>query len=93
MGQENINYLLSAYFHQDWRCDANSADEIIINFKNFESPKTVEKLRNEIDNLLLLNQEIGQNFIYENDGNYNPNTDGLSVTEWFKRILQLLTEP
>ncbi|AWH89393.1 contact-dependent growth inhibition system immunity protein [Limnobaculum parvum] len=90
MKTENINYLLSAYFHQDWRCEAQNDDEIIMHFKKAETQQTINELKEELNSLLASNQELTREFIIENDGYYNPEYGGLTIREWLARLLQLL---
>lgn len=91
MKTENINYLLSAYFHQDWPCEAKNDDELIMHFKKAETQKTVDGLKEELSSLLASNRELTLEFIIENDGYYNPEYDGLTIREWLARVLQLLS--
>jgi len=91
MKMETIIYLLSAYLNQDWPYEAETTDEVINNFKNSETHRKVEELKAEISLLLASNENLNQDFINENGGYYIPEADGLSVREWFERILQILS--
>lgn len=87
---ETINYFLSAYLNQDWPYEAKNPDEVIKNFKTSEVSQKIEDLRAEISYLLASNEVLNQNFINKNGGYYLPEVDGLSVREWFERILKIL---
>ena len=87
---EKINYLLGAYFHQDWYLDSENPDDIIRDFVNKETSETVHLLREQIDQLLASEHELTEDFIYGNNGYYDPKFDGLTVRQWFERILNQL---
>lgn len=48
---DNLRYLLSAYFHQDWNHTHGSWQEVIAEFVTDDGP-TVEAVPGEIDRLL-----------------------------------------
>lgn len=87
---DKIIYLLGCYFHQDWYCDAKNADEIIELFVRKESQNTINRLKAELEEAINNDENLTIEFIYENEGNYNPELDGLTVKEWFKRVLNIL---
>jgi hypothetical protein len=90
MKNENITYLLGAYFHQDWFLEASEPDDIIKSFINRETSERVRALKQEINYLLANCNELSNNFIIDNNGYYDPRADGLTVHKWLQHTLTLL---
>ncbi|PQQ22363.1 contact-dependent growth inhibition system immunity protein [Photorhabdus hindustanensis] len=90
MKTEQICYLLSAYFHQDWSCEAPDPEGIMKLFAEKEQPETVMLLKKEFEEILNRGEELSEDFIYENDGYYCPSGVGLTVLQWFKKLHETL---
>jgi hypothetical protein len=38
----HLTQFFSSYFHQDWTLEANSPSEVVENYRNSESPESIE---------------------------------------------------
>lgn len=88
---ENITYLFGAYFHQDWFYDDPTYHDVIARFLSRESYNRCLALKQEIIVLISSEKDIPQEFISEHNGYYDPTADGLTVKEWLKSILSVLS--
>lgn len=88
---DKVNYLLGAYFHQDWYLESNEPDGIVEIFISKETDETILLLKEQIEMLLIDADSLNEDFIFENNGYYSPSADGLTVKEWFEKILKQLS--
>jgi hypothetical protein len=87
-------HLYGAYFHQDWRLDDPSADDVVRRYRRGEPQYEVDRLRAELKGLLAshpsdeaLRAELGP------FTDYDPAEDGLCVQAWTEHLLGLVESP
>ncbi|GDY27126.1 hypothetical protein AHAT_30160 [Agarivorans sp. Toyoura001] len=86
MSDKLLRYFMRTYFHQDWMEEFTSATDVVRDFALNESKDTVRGLISEI-NVLLASETISERYLIEIGGNYSPEVDGLSASEWLEAIL------
>jgi CdiI immunity protein len=89
----HLTQFFSSYFHQDWPLEASTPREVVANYRNSESPESIEGALAELKNLLempIAEPEL-ETFILEELGcYYNPEADNQTVKEWLHSVQQLL---
>jgi hypothetical protein len=82
----HLTQFFSSYFHQDWTLEANSPSEVVENYRNSESPESIEGALAELNKLLDL-----ETFILEELGcYYSPEADNQTVKEWLHLVQESL---
>jgi phenylalanyl-tRNA synthetase beta subunit len=90
----NLTQFFSSYFHQDWPLEASSASEVVKNYRNSESPESVEATLAELNKLLEMPIAPAnlETFILDELGcYYNPEAENQTVTEWLHSVQQSLS--
>ena len=86
--------MYSAYFHEDWRLDDASADEVVKRYLRVTPPEEVGRLANELTGLLASHQsEVLLRAILGPFTTYDPAEDGLTVEAWTQHLLRLVESP
>ncbi|CCN36816.1 hypothetical protein VIBNISO65_1530038 [Vibrio nigripulchritudo SO65] len=84
-----FEYFFDAYFHQDWRDDYETSLSAVKDFAKAEPADSVEQLIQAL-NELRSKGDLPQNTFNMLGGNFKPESEGLSVSEWIGRALELL---
>ena len=89
----HLTQFFSSYFHQDWTLEANSPSEVVENYRNSESPESIEGALAELNKLLempIAEPDL-ETFILEELGcYYNPEADNQTVKEWLHLVQESL---
>jgi hypothetical protein len=86
--------LYANYFHEDWRLDDASADEVVKRYLRVTPPEEVGRLANELTGLLASHQsEEVLRAILGPFTTYDPAEDGLTVEAWTQHLLSLVESP
>ena len=89
----HLTQFFSSYFHQDWTLEANSPSEVVENYRNSESPESIEGALSELNKLLempIAEPDL-ETFILEELGcYYNPEADNQTVKEWLHLVQESL---
>lgn len=92
----NLTQFFSSYFHQDWTLEANSPSEVVKNYRNSESPESIEAALAELNKLLEMPIALAdlETFILDELGcYYNPEADNQTVREWLESVQNSLNNP
>jgi hypothetical protein len=85
----NLEFLFSAYFHEDWQLDKSSPAENVRWFVEREPPEKVTGARRELDAILktsMTDQEL-RSLVVESLGSYyDPMLTGKSMRTWLQEI-------
>ncbi|MBC3778080.1 contact-dependent growth inhibition system immunity protein [Pseudomonas sp. SWRI99] len=87
---------LGAYFHEDWMCESNLADEIVNSFINDSALKTIEVVAKEIQNLLdlKLSETVLRDFLLKEIGcSYCYWHEWQSGEQWLRHVAFKLQQP
>ncbi len=92
--------LFGGYFYQGWASDyrwesakANAA-AVILHFKAVNPPNTINRVTNELEDLLhenLIETELAE-ALNELGNNYYPSADNLNYRKWLEGILLILKD-
>jgi phenylalanyl-tRNA synthetase beta subunit len=89
----HLTQFFSSYFHQDWTLEANSPSEVVENYRNSESPESIEGALAELNKLLempIAEPDL-ETFILEELGcYYSPEADNQTVKEWLHLVQESL---
>lgn len=89
----HLTQFFSSYFHQDWTLEVNSPSEVVKNYRNSESPESIEGALAELNKLLempIAEPDL-ETFILEELGcYYNPEADDQTVKEWLHLVQESL---
>jgi len=90
----NFADLYANYFHQDWRLDDASADDVVKRYLRVAPPEEVDRLADELTAVLAAHRSEG---VLRADlgpfNNYDPAEDGLTVELWTQHLLELVESP
>jgi hypothetical protein len=85
-----LHDFLSAYYHEDWNVNAQTANNVIIHFlSNASASEIPTQIAEEIDELLTakINDSELNNLIFDHLGcYYSPEADNLTVRDWLASI-------
>lgn len=81
---ENLRLLFSGYFHQDWRLDDATPDDVLRRFARSEPPDVVAAAADELTHLTSTTPERElADVVMEEFGSYfDPSDGGESVSQW-----------
>jgi hypothetical protein len=82
------------YFHQDWALDYKSDEDAVKDFRTEASPDQIAAVIREIDELLSMGyseEELRRIAHRELACDYNPSPDGLTMSDWIRRVRNLIT--
>ncbi len=82
------------YFHEDWRLEDASADDVVERYRRFAPPDQVDHLTDELTALLASNRS--EDALRADLGpftNYDPTEDGQTVQAWIEHLLRLVEGP
>ena len=86
--------LYANYFHEDWRLDDASADEVVKRYLRVTPPEEVGRLANELTGVLASQQsEEVLRAVLGPFTTYDPAEDGLTVEAWSRHLLRLVESP
>lgn len=86
---EIFEYFFEAYLHQDWRDDYESSLDAVEDFANVEPTESVVKLVQALKDLQVRG-DLPQDTINKLGGNFKPESEGMSVSEWIDKALEML---
>ncbi len=78
-----------AYFHEDWRLDANSRGDVVANFLRFENAPRVTAVLDDLRELLAepaTEGELHDALIHEYRLSYDPWDDKITTREWLEGL-------
>ena len=90
-----LENFFAAYFHQDWAMEHDTADEVIVHYRQSESPEQVSRARGEAEALLgegLDEATLGQR-ISALGSEYDPTREGATWRGWLQRVAGALGGP
>ncbi len=92
----NLTQFFSSYFHQDWMLEADTSSEVVENYRNSESPESVEAALAELNKLreMPIAPADLETFILDELGcYYDPSSENQTVTEWLEWVQKSLNNP
>jgi hypothetical protein len=92
-GQEVLKNFFSAYFNQDWHCDAESTEQVVAEYASLASAPQAKALAEAILNYstrFASDQELENGLYRELGCYYLPSGDGLSAKDWLKNVASQL---
>ncbi|WP_326844182.1 contact-dependent growth inhibition system immunity protein (plasmid) [Streptomyces sp. NBC_01558] len=93
MHLEPLENLASAYFNQDYDLDYDTPIEAVTDYKEVNPPESVDTLREAIRSLLdadTSEQKLAEVWLEEGNAYYDPRSDGVTMTDWFRTMLETL---
>lgn len=85
----HLTQFFSSYFHQDWPLEADTASEVVENYRDSEPPESIEAALAELNQLLempIAEPDL-ETFILEELGcYYDPTADNQTVREWLHSV-------
>ncbi|MGR2741100.1 contact-dependent growth inhibition system immunity protein [Billgrantia sp. Q4P2] len=84
-----LEYFFAAYLHQDWRDDYESSLDAVGDFANTEPVESVVELVQSLKELQARG-DLPQDTINKLGGNFKPESEGMSVSEWIDKALEVL---
>lgn len=88
-----VRYLISAYFHEDWRLDATSPIDVVRQFAEREPSDSVAAVRRGLSDLLTSGRseaDLRRLVLDEWQSSYDPALEAGTVRGWLEEILCLL---
>lgn len=89
----DLENFFSAYFHQDWSMDHDTAEEVVDYYRESESEQTVAGTREQLSALLA--QGLDEDELAEKVQNmgceYDPTCDGGNYRDWLASLAQYLS--
>ena len=90
---QEIRYIASTYFHQDYDLEAATPLGVVVKYKEAESDSTVNGLRCEIVQLLAGGGDEGNlaiAWLKTAGAAYDPRSDGMTLKAWFSDMFNIL---
>jgi CdiI immunity protein len=85
--------LYSAYFHEDWRFDETTSDDVIRRYMEFQPPEEVAALKAEMEALVATNlSEAELDRVLGPFISFRPVEDGMTIREWVEHLLAVIHE-
>lgn len=84
-----FEYFFDAYFHQDWRDDYESSLEAVEDFAKAEPMESKVELVQALTELSN-KRDLPQDTINKLGGNFKPESEGMSVSEWIGKVLEIV---
>ncbi len=89
----DLENFFSAYFHQDWSIDHDTAEAVVAYYRESESEQTVAGAREQLSALLA--QDLDEDELAEKVQSlgceYDPTGDGGSYRDWLTGLAQSLS--
>ena len=92
----NLTQFFSSYFHQDWPLEAETASDVVNNYRSSEPPESIEAASQELSQLLEMPIAPAdlETFIFDELGcYYDPTSDNQTVREWLESVQKSLNNP
>ena len=90
----NLTQFFSSYFHQDWPLEAETASDVVNNYRSSEPPESIEATSQELSKLLempIAEPDL-ETFILDELGcYYDPKSENQTVREWLESVQKSLT--
>ncbi len=88
------------YFYQGWATDYRwdgakpNSEAVVRHFKAVNPPQTVNKVRNELEDILSENLEESDlnEILTELGSNFYPSAENLNYRQWIEKIITVLAE-
>lgn len=93
MNTDQITHFLSGYFHEDWEVEAGSDAEVVALFqRSGSSASSIAALANELESVATKREnEASDEWLLKDHGcYYQPSFDGLSGSNWLRRLAGLM---
>jgi hypothetical protein len=91
----NLRQLLGCYFHEGWRTDGETADEVLARAVRETVPSDRAAARGELDTLLAASiddVELGRILLSDVGVVYDPAFDGLTERKWLQTVQEKLRD-
>jgi phenylalanyl-tRNA synthetase beta subunit len=91
-----LTQFFSSYFHQDWLLEDSNASEVVENYRNSESPESIEAALVELNKLLEMPIALAdlETFILDKLGcYYDASSENQTVREWLEWVQKSLNNP
>jgi CdiI immunity protein len=88
-----VTQFFSSYFHQDWYLEANTSSEVVENYRNSESPESIEGVLSELTKLLempIAESDLETFILQELGCYYSPEANNQTVKEWLHSVQESL---
>jgi CdiI immunity protein len=88
-----LEQFFGGYFNQDWDLDAPDDGAVVALFVREAAPERLDEVRRELDRLLALRldeKQLRDVLLSDLAAYYDPGPDGLTMTEWLRRVRSLL---
>ena len=89
----NLTQFFSSYFHQDWPLEAETASDVVNNYRSSEPPESIEATSEELSKLLEMPIAPAdlETFILDELGcYYDPQSENQTVKEWLESVQKTL---
>ncbi|MEV5433397.1 contact-dependent growth inhibition system immunity protein [Streptomyces sp. NPDC052701] len=94
MLSKEITCLAQAYFHQDYDLEYDSPIQALVDYREVHDEKTVSALREALQDLIdsgISEEELAALWLEEGLASYDPRADGISMSDWFRKMVDVLT--
>jgi hypothetical protein len=91
---EEIIHLAQAYFHQDYDLEYDSPIQALEDYREVHDEETVSAAREALQDLIdskISEEELADLWLKEGLANYDPRDDGISMSDWFRKMVDVLT--
>ncbi|MEV5432706.1 contact-dependent growth inhibition system immunity protein [Streptomyces sp. NPDC052701] len=91
---EEITRLARAYFHQDYDLEYDSPIQALEDYREVHDEETVSATREALQDLIdsgVSEEELAALWLEEGLAYYDPRDDGISVSDWFRKMVDALT--
>lgn len=89
MEYEFIKYLLTTYFHPDWKNEVRPSLKMIRRFCEQEPINVVQGLNNDLKKFIAENENPLDDQLQVMGGFFNPATEGLTVRQWVDKAITI----
>ena len=89
----HLTQFFSCYFHQDWPLEAETASDVVNNYRSSEPPESIEAASQELSKLLEMPIAPAdlETFILDELGcYYDPTSENQTVREWLESVQKSL---
>ena len=89
----HLTQFFSSYFHQDWPLEAETASDVVNNYRSSEPPESIESASQELSKLLEMPIAPAdlETFILDELGcYYDPTSENQPVREWLESVQKSL---
>jgi hypothetical protein len=88
-----LQNFFSAYFHEDWPCEAESPEAVVAGYVRTAKPshlRSLSKAIQEYSREFASDRELEENLFKDLGCYYRPSTQGLSAKAWLENVANQL---